>query len=157
MNYKPNEINWKVGDIVIHDADAKKEEMLMKVIRIIKTLKKTIYETKLFNYPNKKFMNSKENRYLNKKECLHDPKRFGIDISKFNASHFPSNKLFQNLSKIHIYKRIQMYKKQHQLEEFMEDLKNVFDVYLENTDIPLTDLIRSADLVIQRYKDDGIP
>lgn len=34
MNYEPNTINWKVGDLVIHDADEKAERMLMKVIAI---------------------------------------------------------------------------------------------------------------------------
>lgn len=38
------------------------------------------------------------------------------------------------------------------LEEFMEDLKNVFDETLENSNLPLTDLIRSADLFIDTLK-----
>ena len=29
MNYEPNTIKWKPGDIVIHDADEKSEKMLM--------------------------------------------------------------------------------------------------------------------------------
>lgn len=39
-----------------------------------------------------------------------------------------------------------------QREEFMEDLKQMFSEYLENTDIPLSDLIRSADLFIDTLK-----
>lgn len=32
MNYTANTIDWKVGDIVIHDADAKRMNMLMVVV-----------------------------------------------------------------------------------------------------------------------------
>ena len=37
MNYPENTKDWQVGDIVIHDFDAKKIGMLMVVVRIYKT------------------------------------------------------------------------------------------------------------------------
>ena len=83
MNYEPNKIDWKIGDIVIHDADAKKEEMLMRIVIIKEELGKIVYGTKLFNHPDKRIMDKKYNFWLNTKEWLHDPKRFGIDTSKF--------------------------------------------------------------------------
>lgn len=70
MNYEPNEIDWAVGDLVIHDADEKSERMLMRVVEIglpdwrIKT-----------EYANRK---GNERYYTNRKDVLHDPARFGI-------------------------------------------------------------------------------
>lgn len=42
--------------------------------------------------------------------------------------------------------------KQKRLEEFIQDIKSVFDEWVENTDIPLADLTRSADLFIDTLK-----
>lgn len=70
MNYEPNEIDWNIGDLVIHDADAKTADMLMRVVEIglpdgrLKT-----------EYANRK---GNEPHYLNPKDVLHDPARFGI-------------------------------------------------------------------------------
>ena len=70
MNYEPNKIDWQVGDLVIHDADAKTADMLMRVVEIglpdgqLKT-----------EYANRK---GNEPHYLNRKGVLHDPARFGI-------------------------------------------------------------------------------
>ena len=74
MNYEENNIDWKIGDIVIHDADAKKEEMLMEVVKVELSGISTRY------------INKKEygyQYYMNDKKFLHDPKRFKIDASKF--------------------------------------------------------------------------
>lgn len=32
MNYEPNTIDWQIGDLVLHDADAKEPRMLMVVV-----------------------------------------------------------------------------------------------------------------------------
>lgn len=69
MNYEPNKTDWSVGDLVIHDADAKTAEMLMEVIEIRPDgWIKTIYANRKGNEPH----------YLNPKAALHNPARFGI-------------------------------------------------------------------------------
>ena len=73
MNYKPNKIDWKVGDIVIHDADAKREDLLMKVIKVELSGITTQYVDKT-KYGNQ--------YYLNVKKYLHDPQRFGLTNAK---------------------------------------------------------------------------
>ena len=77
MNYEPNTVDWNKGDVVIHDADAKEEYMLMVVIGIKKNdLIKTKY---LHRETVVKFGGNPV--YLNDKKYLHDPKIFGIKIS----------------------------------------------------------------------------
>jgi len=74
-NYEENEIDWKIGDIVIHDADRKAEHMLMKVIGINIDEFGIIYQTRYL------FANNSCNQrkvWSNDKKCLHDPKRFKI-------------------------------------------------------------------------------
>ena len=72
MNHKSNKINWQVGDVVIHDADAKTCTMLMKVVKIIEAtgLIKTVYINRTGN----------EKFYLNRRSVLHDPRRFDIEV-----------------------------------------------------------------------------
>jgi hypothetical protein len=73
MNYEPNKIDWKQGDIVIHDGDAKTVEMLMVVKGKMKTKDKY-----LTTYIDQKRNGKKV--YDNRKDVLHDPKRFKIEI-----------------------------------------------------------------------------
>ena len=77
MNYEANTIKWKPGDFVLHDADAKKPEMLMRVLRVYDDGRViTMYAT-----PNQ--MNGDDRRrprpsWQNSLTHLHDPARFGI-------------------------------------------------------------------------------
>jgi hypothetical protein len=79
MNYEPNKIDWKVGDLVIHDADSKAEFMLMKVVKIIPAEKvvpkseEPIYITE-YIYPNL----AEHGFFENTKAFLHDPTIFHI-------------------------------------------------------------------------------
>lgn len=73
MNYEPNKIRWKPGDIVIHDADQKSPYMLMMVVGYLKDGR---CETRYLN-PRTTTM---QRRYANRLDVLHDPKRFGIDV-----------------------------------------------------------------------------
>ncbi len=79
MNYEPNIIDWAVGDLVIHDADAKTAEMLMRVVDI--------------GLPDGRLKTEYANRggnkkcYRNRKEVLHDPARFGIDVGESCTTH----------------------------------------------------------------------
>ena len=73
MNYEENNIDWKIGDIVIHDADAKRENCLAKIVEKKETKQgmryRMLYLDKKKNYQ----------QWWNNKECLHDPKRFNIN------------------------------------------------------------------------------
>lgn len=82
MNYTPNQEEWKIGDLVIHDADAKKEYMLMKIVGIIETKSGKTYKTE-YLLEDKKYRNKLgfSKIWCNPKECLHNPKRFDIDTS----------------------------------------------------------------------------
>ncbi len=75
MNYDENKIDWKEGDIVIHDADAKRVGMLMVVTNVCD--KSKLIETEYFDMNNSDLPSKK---YLNDKKFLHDPKRFNILI-----------------------------------------------------------------------------
>jgi len=72
MNYPENKTKWKIGDIVIHDADEKAGLYLMKVTDdnrpdgLIRT-----------EYLNRKGL---EPYYLNHNSRLHDPMLFEIDV-----------------------------------------------------------------------------
>lgn len=79
MNYEANTENWGVGEIVIHDADAKEPRMLMVVIgRDAKTKEiRTQY-----------LLTSEHGRkvWKNDPKYLHDPKRFGLACDWKNFS-----------------------------------------------------------------------
>lgn len=72
MNYEENKIVWGIDDLVIHDNDEKSALYLMRVTEINRTdrLIKTVYH-------NRKGFKS---FYLNRKEVLHDPFRFEIEV-----------------------------------------------------------------------------
>lgn len=66
MNDTPNTTHWKKGDLVIHDADAKTDKMLMRVIGYTRDgLCKTRYVNR---YGSPKV-------YVNEIAFLHDPQR----------------------------------------------------------------------------------
>jgi len=73
INYEPNTVRWQPGAVVIHDADAKKREMLMVV---------TSYHSKTgecrtkYLYPEP----GRKRCYLNDIRYLHDPARFGLQV-----------------------------------------------------------------------------
>ena len=77
MNYAPNGTRWNPGDRVLHDADAKREEMLMRVVgyagdgRCI-----TVYARA--NAMNGDNHRRKPARWKNPISHLHDPARFGV-------------------------------------------------------------------------------
>lgn len=71
MIHEANSTRWKLGDYVIHDADAKNEHMLMVVTGCTK---EGSYITR---YANKEVCSE---RYENPLRALHDPRRFGIEV-----------------------------------------------------------------------------
>ena len=74
MNCEPNTFDWNVGDLVIHDADEKTAEMVMRVIE-------TGCE---FGMIRTEYVNEGLPQYLNDVKYLHAPGSFGIDISDTN-------------------------------------------------------------------------
>ena len=80
MNYEPNTTQWKAGDLVLHDADAKRPEMLMKVIGYGRNGEcKTQYATRLPMNGNRKTV------WRNGICVLHDPARFGVMVVQPNS------------------------------------------------------------------------
>lgn len=88
MNYTENNIHWQVGDIVIHDCDAKRPDMLMQIIEKYqdahcKPRYVCAYIDKEYHIGQKGFTEkefNKWNRWNNSMKPLHDPKRFDIII-----------------------------------------------------------------------------
>lgn len=79
MNYEANTMRWKVGDLVIHDADAKRTEMLMVVLGYAKDGRcRTRYATG--NALNGDERRRKPAIWENPISHLHDPARFGISV-----------------------------------------------------------------------------
>ena len=72
MNNEPNTTDWKVGDLVIHDADEKSSRYLMRITHIDRKdgMIGTVYHNRAGNHP----------LSLNKAKFLHDPARFGIEV-----------------------------------------------------------------------------
>jgi hypothetical protein len=84
MNYEANTIQWKRGDLVLHDADAKKPDMLMEVTGYAKDGRcATRYKTPC------PMNGGRRTRWLNSITVLHDPKRFGVS-SNAEVSGFES-------------------------------------------------------------------
>lgn len=75
MNDPENEVEWKIGDIVIHDADFKGPRMLMRIVgrsRKHPGLIRSVYLDR----------NISRSIYENEKKYLHDPRHYGIEIPK---------------------------------------------------------------------------
>ena len=72
MNDPENTTKWKVGDIVIHDADAKNSKMLMVVTGFLmndRVVTKYISKDLKTKY-------KKNNRWFNPNKVLHDPHNY---------------------------------------------------------------------------------
>ena len=83
MNYEANKTQWKVGDLVLHDADAKRPEMLMKVVGYARDGRcKTKYaEANQMNGDALRLkMRQKPEVWENGIRVLHDPARFGVSV-----------------------------------------------------------------------------
>jgi hypothetical protein len=72
----PNATQWRVGDVVIHDSDAKRADMLMVVIGCSR---QGIYRTR-YAFPEERPRAWRRKVWRNTVESLHDPARFGIGI-----------------------------------------------------------------------------
>lgn len=77
MIYEPNTTEWPVGALVIHDADAKRSDMLMRVIGRDNV---TGEYTTRYAYPAEQPKYWRRKMWKNNKRYLHDPARFGIKV-----------------------------------------------------------------------------
>ncbi len=76
MNYPANTRHWQIGDLVIHDADAKQVEMLMRVAGYCRRtgMCRTKYvQPGYYDCMRKAAM-------LNELKYLHDPALFGLEV-----------------------------------------------------------------------------
>ena len=76
--YAPNTTRWRVGDFVIHDADAKRADMLMVVTGYSR---EGIYRTR-YAFPDEQPRLWRRKVWRNTLAPLHDPSRFGIDTPR---------------------------------------------------------------------------
>lgn len=87
MNYEANKTQWKVGDLVLHDADAKRPEMLMKVVGYARDGRcKTRYaEANQMNGDALRLkLRQEAELWENGISVLHDPARFGVNVVRPN-------------------------------------------------------------------------
>lgn len=70
MRYDPNTTHWRIGDFVLHDADAKRLDMLMIVIGYTRD---GLCKTRYINPTRKRTVWKNELKYL------HAPARFNLD------------------------------------------------------------------------------
>ncbi len=73
--HPPNTIAWQIGDYVIHDADAKRHDMLMIVVGRSKA---RVHRTR-YAFPTEQPRSWRRTVWRNTLALLHDPRRFGID------------------------------------------------------------------------------
>jgi hypothetical protein len=75
-HYEPNTTEWQPGDLVIHDDDAKRPDMLMVVLGRTRA---GIYRTR-YAFPDQQPKSWRKKIWRNTEESLHDPRRFGITL-----------------------------------------------------------------------------
>jgi hypothetical protein len=80
--HPPNTIAWQTGDHVIHDADAKRADMLMVVIG---RSRDGIFRTR-YLFPDTMPRAWKRKIWRNTLDALHDPSRFGIVVPRAPAT-----------------------------------------------------------------------
>lgn len=76
--YLPNTTSWNIGDLVIHDCDAKRPDMLMVVIGCSRA---GVYRTR-YAFPKLQPRQWRTKVWRNTAEHLHDPRRFGILLKR---------------------------------------------------------------------------
>ena len=87
-NHDANTRVWKMGDLVIHDDDAKRPDMLMRVLgQIASGPNRGKFRTQYF-YPEHQPKAWRRKIWVNPLEKLHDPARFGIDTTRRPADRF---------------------------------------------------------------------
>lgn len=78
--HEPNVTQWSSGDLVIHDSDAKRVDMLMIVIGQDAS---GVYQTR-YAFPWAQPRPWRRKIWRNSVEWLHDPARFGICLNRLS-------------------------------------------------------------------------
>ncbi len=81
MNYAPNTQRWQPGALVIHDADAKREEMRMQVQGY-----HSVTGLCITRYVHRTYLPGMKKRCLNDIRYLHDPALFGLSKTGVSAT-----------------------------------------------------------------------
>lgn len=82
MIYEPNTTRWQPGDLVIHDADRKVADMLMRVVGYRPDgCALTRYVHPRCDMANPRSSATLRGELANDVKYLHDPARFGIDVA----------------------------------------------------------------------------
>lgn len=86
--HAPNTTQWKFGDLVIHDSDAKRADLLMIVLGQDAA---GVFRTR-YAFPWAQPRPWRRKIWRNTVGWLHDPARFGISVQRLSS---PSSKHFQ--------------------------------------------------------------
>lgn len=79
MNYEPNTVHWQAGDLVLHDADRKCADMLMRVVGYDRDgLCLTRYIAARVDMRSPRSTPHSRKALANRLAVLHDPARFGV-------------------------------------------------------------------------------
>ena len=82
--HEANRVEWKTGDYVVHDSDAKQTDMLMIVIGRSRAGGFRTRYVFPFGLPR----SWRRRVWLNTIEALHDPRRFGIELPTHTVASF---------------------------------------------------------------------
>lgn len=89
MNYPPNTTQWKPGDLVIHDCDAKKPRMLMRVIGYAAN---GYCRTKYVDAElQSEWGRGEKSRLANPLKYLHDPALWGLELADPDSPVYDRN------------------------------------------------------------------
>lgn len=81
MNYEANTTHWPIGSLVIHDADAKRADMLMRVEGYDREgLCLTRYIAERVDMRSPRSTPHSKGTWANPLAVLHDPARFGVAV-----------------------------------------------------------------------------
>lgn len=124
MNHQANATDWQPGDLVIHDGDAKRADMLMIVLSRIKSGKNAgVYRTRYLNTdgsPSRSSMHEyRKTVWKNCAASLHDPRRFDIYVPDRGAP-IPSGfnwRTWPQLRELPTIEELQEENQAHQLTE----------------------------------------
>ena len=90
--HEANRVEWKTGDYVVHDSDAKRTDMLMVVIGRSRARGFRTRYAFPFGLPR----SWRRRVWLNTIEALHDPRRFGIELPGHAVASFMTNPSITN-------------------------------------------------------------
>ena len=119
MNYKKNTKDWKIGALVIHDADAKKTHMLMHIFKIEETKFEKVYYTRYIYGGN---FTDATKVWKNCKGYLHDPKQFNIEIPIQEVSY---QMKITGKSAIRFYNEINNGKISEKQQKYLDECKKL--------------------------------